>query len=233
MPEFNIDQYKKSWQQQETVAKYNQNDILQMLNKKSRNYVKYILWISIVEFSVVLLANAFYIFTKQDEDTFGQLIEKLGVKNPQNLLANINFMYDIIKLLSIGIILFFVIKFYRSYKNIKIESNLKLLIQRIIDFKKTVNLFILINILFLIVSLGALILMILVTLYHQPLAADLSTLLGFGVGIVFGLAISVLLIWIYYRVIYGILIEKLGKNLEQLQKIEKEDTEESLHQTEL
>jgi hypothetical protein len=32
--------------------------------------------------------------------------------------------------------------------------------------------------------------------------------------------LSVVLIWVYYRIVYGIILKKLGKNLEELQKIE-------------
>ena len=47
MAEFDIDQLKKTWQEQDKEQLYNKNEILEMLNQKSRNYVKYILWISI------------------------------------------------------------------------------------------------------------------------------------------------------------------------------------------
>ena len=53
--DFDIDSFKKSWQDQTIADGYNQEDIEKMLNKKSRNYVKYILWISIAEFFVFIL----------------------------------------------------------------------------------------------------------------------------------------------------------------------------------
>lgn len=49
MPEFDLDNFKKTWQEQPVQEKYDNTEILQMLNKKSRNYVKYIFWISVVE----------------------------------------------------------------------------------------------------------------------------------------------------------------------------------------
>ena len=45
MPEFNIDQYKKTWQESSAATQYSKDEIVQMLNKKSTNYIKYILWI--------------------------------------------------------------------------------------------------------------------------------------------------------------------------------------------
>ena len=47
--DFNIDDLKKSWQEQPVPEVYQSSEIEAMLNKSSRNYVKYILWISIAE----------------------------------------------------------------------------------------------------------------------------------------------------------------------------------------
>ena len=46
------------------------------------------------------------------------------------------------------------------------------------------------------------------------------TLIGFILGLVLTMGISVVLIWVYYRVVYGFILRRLGKNLEQLQNIE-------------
>jgi len=47
MPDFDLDNLKKTWQEQEVRPKYDGAQIEAMLNKSSRNYVKYILWIII------------------------------------------------------------------------------------------------------------------------------------------------------------------------------------------
>jgi hypothetical protein len=47
--DFNIDDLKKSWQEQTVTEVYGTSEIEAMLNKKSRNYVKYIFglaWLS-------------------------------------------------------------------------------------------------------------------------------------------------------------------------------------------
>ena len=53
--DFDIDALKKTWKDQVISDGYNQDEIEVMLNKKSRNYVKYILWISIIEFILILV----------------------------------------------------------------------------------------------------------------------------------------------------------------------------------
>ena len=62
MPEFDLDSFKKTWQEQPVQKKYDDNEILKMLNRKSRNYVKYIFWISVAEFLLFSVMGIFYFF---------------------------------------------------------------------------------------------------------------------------------------------------------------------------
>ncbi len=50
MADFDIDNFKKDWQAQDKKRLYNSSEILEILNHKSKNYVKYIFWISLAEF---------------------------------------------------------------------------------------------------------------------------------------------------------------------------------------
>jgi hypothetical protein len=59
--DFDIDDLKKSWQEQKVTEVYETSEIEAMLNKKSRNYVKYIFWISLLNF-YFLLCSAFIPF---------------------------------------------------------------------------------------------------------------------------------------------------------------------------
>ena len=54
--------------------------ILKMLNKKSRNYVKYILWISIVEFFLILAVSLYYSYQGNDGESLIHILEKMQVK---------------------------------------------------------------------------------------------------------------------------------------------------------
>ena len=151
MPEFDLDNFKKSWQEQEVQPKYNSTEIEAMLNKSSRNYVKYILWISIAEFLIILCMNIYYTFLGDDSNSFIKILARLGVQNSRELQTSFGNLYLILKVISLVITAYFVVCFYQNYRKINIESNLKKLILQIIRFKKTVNLFILANILLLIV----------------------------------------------------------------------------------
>ena len=220
MPEFDLDNFKKSWQEQEVQPKYNSTEIEAMLNKSSRNYVKYILWISIAEFLIILCMNIYYTFLGDDSNSFIKILARLGVQNSTELQTSFGNLYLILKVISLVITAYFVVCFYQNYRKINIESNLKKLILQIIRFKKTVNLFILANILLLIVFTAVLTVFTFIVLSQQNIDLTHPTLIGFVVGIIVMTILSIVLIWIYYRVVYGIILKRLGKNLGELQKID-------------
>ncbi len=222
MPEFDLDNFKKTWQEQEVPPKYDSSEIEAMLNKSSRNYVKYILWISVLEFVVILAMNIYYTFLGDDSASFLTVLTRLGIHNTNELQADFSHLYFILKIISLVITAYFVVRFYKNYRRINIESNLKKLILQIISFKKTVNQFILANISLLVLFTIVLTYFTFSTLATQHIEMSHPTLIGFVVGLILMTAVSVLLMWVYYRIVYGILLKRLGKNLSELQKIESE-----------
>lgn len=220
MPDFDLDHLKKTWQEQEVQPKYNSTEIESMLNKSSRNYVKYILWISCLEFLVILGMNIYYLFSESDSQSFLNILEKIGVHNSVDLEENFSHLYFALKVISLLLTAFFVVKFYWNYKKITVESNLKKLIVQIIKFKKTVNLFIFANIFLIILYIVALVVFTNWVISEQHINLNQSTLIGFYVGFIVMMGICVVLIWIYYRVVYGILLKKLSENLKELKKID-------------
>lgn len=223
MPEFDLDSFKKTWQEQPVKPKYDNNEILKMLNKKSRNYMKYIFWISVIEFLFFSVLGVFYLIQSNESDSFLSILEKMGVHKNSQLVAKLDNIYLIVKILSLVVTGFFVLKFYQNYRKIKIEEDLKLFIIRIITFKKTVNAFILTNIGLLLVLISALIGFTFYILNAQNIEFNSSTFTGFIVGIIVSTILCVSLIWVYYRLVYGIIIRRLDKNLNQLKEIESQE----------
>ena len=222
MPEFDLDNFKKTWQEQDILPKYDSTEIEAMLNKSSKNYVKYILWISIAEFLVILCMNFYYAFLGNDRNSLMSILSRLGIKNTTSLEVNFTHLYFYLKLVSLLMTAFFVVKFFRNYRKINIESNLKKLILQIINFKKTVNFFILANILLIILFTVVLLVVTLTVLSQQNIHLNSPTLIMFLVGTIVMMGISVVLIWVYYRLVYGIILKRLGKNLEELQRIDEQ-----------
>jgi hypothetical protein len=223
MPEFDLDSFKKTWQEQPVQQKYDNSEILHMLNRKSRNYVKYIFWISVVEFLFFSIMGVFYFMKGDESNSFLKLLERLGAQKTPEVENSFEIIYVIIKSLSLLITAYFVYKFYQNYRQIKIEENLKGLITRIIHFKKTVNAFILISIVLLVVVTTVFIGFIFYSLNSQSIEVNSSTLTGFLIGIVLSTALTVSLVWLYYKLVYGIIMRKLDKNLKQLKDIDSQE----------
>ncbi|WP_126652016.1 MFS transporter [Chryseobacterium aureum] len=224
MPEFDLDSFKKTWQEQSVQPKYDNNEILQMLNRKSRNYVKYIFWISVLEFLFFSVFGLFYFFQEEESESFRKMLERLGAQEAPEVENNFGHVYLAIKILSLLITAYFVLKFYQNYRKIKIEENLKGLITRIIKFKTTVNAFILISIVLLVVFTFVLTAFIFYTLNSQNIQPSGSNLTIIIAGIVVSTLLAVSMIWFYYRLVYGIIIRKLDKNLKQLKEIDSQES---------
>ena len=220
MPEFDLDSFKETWQQQPVQPKYDTSEIESMLNKSSRNYVKYILWISLVEFVLILGANLYYTFLGEDTTDLISVLGKLGIDNSDQFQNTLTQLYLSLKMISLALTGIFVYLFYQNYRKINIEANLKKLILQIIKFKKTVQLFIVANIALVILFTLVLGIFTFSVLAQQNIQLTNPTLIGFIAGLGLTMGISVVLIWIYYRVVYGFILRRLGKNLEQLQNIE-------------
>lgn len=220
MPEFNLDQYKKTWQEQPIEQKYSNAEILKMLNKKSTNYIKYIVWISIFEFSFFLALTIYYLFNDEDVSNYLLMLEKLGIQNSPQILSNFEHLYFAMKVLSLLVTGVFVVKFVLNFKRIKVESNLKKFILQIVKFKNTVNIFIVTNILLLVVFTAILSYFVFHTLQAQNIDLPRDTSIGLLVGLLLTTLFSVLLIWCYYRIVYGIIMKRLGTHLKQLKEIE-------------
>ncbi len=220
MPEFDLDNLKKQWQDQPLEQKYGAPEILQMLNKKSRNYVKYIFYISVIEFAFFIAVTLYYYIKGDDLAELMAIIERLGVKDSQRYQENFNLIYTLVKGVSLAVSCFFVIRFYRVYTKIKVEENLKSFILQIVKFRKTVSLFILLNIVLVVLFISLILAFVFAVLYQQDVHIESATLYGFATGLLVSTLFTALLIWIYYRLVYGILMGRLGRTLKQLKEIE-------------
>lgn len=223
MPDFDLDSFKKAWQEQPVQQKYDNSEILKMLNRKSRNYVKYIFWISVFEFLFFSVIGLFYFFKGEETNGFLNVLEKLGARKTPEVENNFDSIYLILKILSLLVTAYFVYKFYQNYRKIKIEENLKGLITRIIKFKKTVNAFILISIVLLVAFTSIFTVFIFYALNSQNVEPANSAVTIFIIGTVLSTGLCVLLIWLYYRLVYGIIMRKLDKNLTQLRDIDSQE----------
>ena len=220
--DFDIDSLKKTWQDQTISDGYNQDEIEVMLNRKSRNYVKYILWISIAEFVIFGIINFVALFSSSFHTDFTSILNRLQIRNQNEVEFSLDKIYTFMKIASLLITGVFVVIFYRNYKKITIESNLKKFIIHILDFKKAVNLFIFCNIILLFLFIGSFTSFIIFTIQKQNIHIDNPTFWGLITGVIFSLLICIIIILFYYRIAYGIILKRLSVNLKQLKKIDSE-----------
>lgn len=218
--DFDIDSFKKSWQDQTIADGYNQEDIEKMLNKKSRNYVKYILWISIAEFFVFGMINFITLFSSNFHTDFTSILNRLQIRNQSQVEFSLDRIYNWMKVASLVITGIFVIIFYINYKRINVEANLRKFITHIIAFKRTVNLFIISNIVLLLLVIGCFTTFIIYTMRLQKIHIDNPTFWGLISGVTVSLLICIILILLYYKIAYGIILKRLSKNLSQLEAID-------------
>jgi len=197
--------YKEAWQHQRHDDKQvNADTITKMIHRNSSSVVKWIFYISIIEFIVLTLLN---VFVKIDRNELE--IQELGLEH---------FMKGIGIIIGYLIPLFFIYLFYRNYKKISVTSSTKELMHSILKTRKTVKYYI---ITILAITTFALLYSTYVILQAPEYADILSDysinghILVWGIVVIF-IAIAVGLILLFYLLLYGFLIRKLNLNYKEL-----------------
>lgn len=221
MPETNLEDLKSLWKNQPIAEKYGNQQILEMLNRKSRHYVKYIFWISAAEFVIFLLWGLWHVFEDDSTSSFYNVLERLGVKQTQEIRMNFEHLYFLMKVISLMVSGYFVVKFYRNYRKISVEENLKQFIIQIICFCRTVKTFIVVNLLMMLLFMAVLAAFTFNSVSAQNINLTSAERTAFFTATGFSTAIALVMIWLYYRIVYGALVRKLEHNLAQLREMEK------------
>lgn len=205
---------KKDWQKKEKhLPKLSFDEIYKMIWKKSSSIVKWIFYISILEF--VLWATLNLISYNQ---------EHLQVEKEWHiyeLSAVLNVVYYFV-------LVYFIYKFYQNYRQITVTDSSSKLMKSILKVKRTVTQYVWFNIAIFTVSF-------LMLLYGSLKYGDesekiLNAAANAGNELVFWVMFAVIclviigiiltLIWLFYKLIYGILLKRLRENYRELQKLE-------------
>lgn len=207
---------KRQWHRQELdLPHLSYEDIYKMILKKSSSIVKWIFFISIGE--IILWSSLALIVSDSDQ----KFIKDIGLDNFM-LVANI--LYYIV-------VVSFIILFYFNYKKISTTDSVKDLMRNILRTRKTVRYFIIFNI------AGAGLMIIGINLFYyfnqdlmfqlmienQGVSPTMDKERFINMFFIAQLVIGVLIIgaiFIFYRLVYGILLRRLNKNYRELKKIE-------------
>ncbi|MCF6297451.1 MAG: hypothetical protein L3J08_05645 [Flavobacteriaceae bacterium] len=202
----NLDILKNVWKNQgESSIKFSANDLRGMIHKKSSSIVKWILIISILEF---ILPNLFFLFTDWKDRT--------GLYKELDLL-NLTITYSIIHVL---VVIGFIYIFFKNYKNISAESNVKTLLSNILKTRSTVKKYIYYNLVMgAIVSIHVFYIMFSSEIFKNKLPENVNMIIVWATAL-FILVLMLFIFWLFYRILYGILLKKLNKNYDELLKSE-------------
>ncbi|CAM1349131.1 hypothetical protein [Tenacibaculum crassostreae] len=197
-----LDKYKKAWENQpEETNKVSKVDIYKMAHSRSSSIVKWIFIIGLLEF--VFLNSFYFIF---DMDKAYEEYSKLGLYN--------FIIYS--QFVTYPILLFFLVKFYLNYKSISVVESTKTLMSKIINTRKTVKYYVIFNlayvfIIFLVVSIA--------TIKTHP-EFDSAHIIIFIITTTVIALIALVMLWLFYQLLYGILLRKLNKNYKELAKLD-------------
>lgn len=207
-----LDLLKKDWKKQEdSLPRLSYDEIYKMLWKRSHSIVRWIFVISILEFLLYTVLNIVLA-----DDEYWARMEEFQLTE-----------YTIgVYVISYLITFYFIFRFYRNYRRISATDNASLLMENILRTRRTVKYyigFVLISSAITFVVTVYLILKNHVNTVEDTgsnMAFDTSQWLLFIGGLLLVLVVFLSVIWLIYRVIYGILLKRLKKNYKQLQKLE-------------
>ncbi|NQV78669.1 MAG: hypothetical protein HQ490_09985 [Lutibacter sp.] len=208
-----LDLLKKDWKKQDAdypILTYNQ--IYKLIHKKSSSLVKWILVICIVELIFWTSLNLFV------PESYLEIYAKFHLRTFLYITQGVHYV----------IVIVFIYFFYKNYKTISVIDSTNLLMQNIIRTRKTVNYYVYYNIiLYALLSIVINVIMfsnpetLIETLNPNNKLIDESKFLNIMlIAQVVTFFIIVGLLWLYYRIIYGILLRKLNRNYKELENLE-------------
>jgi len=205
---------KKDWKKKEhSFNQITEKEIYGMLHKRSSSIVKWIFIISICEF--LLWVSASLLMRNNEKITKFYDYDKFHI-----MMA--------LELINYSILIYFIVRFYKNYKKINTTQPISSLIKNILNTRKTVQNYIKIIIIYTIITS---IIMFFVQfnfdpeilkIYHEVERKGKETtfiILSLLLTLVF-VGIFSLFVWLFYKLIYGILLKRLYNNYEELKKLE-------------
>lgn len=206
-----LDLLKKHWNETKDFPKVSTAEIEKMIHQKSSSIVMWILLISILEFLCLNLVSYFFL-----DDNPGININ-VNINRQENNSSFI-FMIENIDYISGVISLFFIALFYFNYKKIHVASSIKSLMKQIIKVRKTVNYYIYTNITIVLLCFVIATINIFQSNENKQFSPQNYII---AIGVLFIVCLLFLgIVWLYYKLVYGILIKRLMKNYKELEKID-------------
>lgn len=204
---------KKDWQKKgEDLPKLSFDEIYKMIKKKSSSIVKWIFYISLIEF--ILWLGIKFIPTDSDG---------LNLENVE-LFSTLNTVLDLI---FYAVVAFFVYRFYQNYRKINAADDARSLMKKIIKTRSTVMKYVWFNLIYFAFVMVVVSIEFIISNPDSGFAENIATgdnsfliWLVFGLLLIGTILFFAFILWLLYRVLYGILLKRLNENYRELKKLE-------------
>ncbi|CAH8293378.1 hypothetical protein EV196_103168 [Mariniflexile fucanivorans] len=207
-----LDILKKDWHKEKPEhKKLSTQDIYPMLHKKSSSIVKTLFYISIAELVFWIIISIIPYFTSN------------SYKKQLDSVYTNDYVFGALTAFSYAIILLFIYLLFKSHKAISVTDNAKKLMESIIKTRKVIKYYVIYNLAMAFIS------MVLGTYFaivHNPELSntiahfsDKQKLIAFAIVTGFT-AVFVFVIWLFYKLLYGLLLKRLNRNYKELKKLE-------------
>jgi|TARA_B110000967_G_C18886571_1_gene564411 hypothetical protein len=210
-----LENYKKTWENQpEEVNKLSSVDIYKMAHSKSSSIVKWIFIVGVLELAFWAGINLLI------PDSFYKIYEDLNLEKQVSFFMILHYL----------VIIVFLYFFYVNYKKISIVENTKNLIQRILNIRNTVKYYVYYNLAIVFLS-SFIINVVLISdsdtlmkiMNPENLPINVNQLIAITIfSQLIAIIIFMVLLWLFYKLIYGILLKKLNRNYKELARLNNE-----------
>ncbi|GAB5564985.1 MAG: hypothetical protein Wins2KO_20480 [Winogradskyella sp.] len=201
---------KKDWQKGTEYKSYDNSEIYPMLHKKSSSIVKMLFHISLAEMAFwILLTTIPFFISDNYRERFNTSYE-----NP---------WFVAISVFGFLVIFLFVYLLFKAHKSISVTDSAKKLMESILRTRKIIKYYVLYNLVMIFISIP---LSLIFEFnenkeFHDQIEAFDSTQMILLYAITFLVTgVFVLVIWGFYRLLYGILLKRLNRNYNEIKKLE-------------
>ena len=208
-----LDFLKRNWKKQEaSLPHLSYEQIYKMIWKKSSSIVKWIFVISVLELFLSTILSIWL----ADADYWAEM-EKIHLKSFTIGLYILGYI----------ITFYFIFKFYKNYRKISVTDDAASLMENIIRTRKTVKTYIA----YVLISNGfSAIIVTFFTVKNHQLVQEVQNSSKYTFDamdwtkFIFAMTVALIVflgvLWLFYRLLYGILLRRLKRNYRELKKLE-------------
>ncbi|WP_445731210.1 hypothetical protein [Mariniflexile sp.] len=207
-----LDILKKDWNKEKPEhKKLSTQDIYPMLHKKSSSIAKTLFYISIAELVFWILINTITPYFYSDE-----------YKTNLDTLFN-EHLFTAITIFSYLVIILFIYLLFKAQKSISATDSAKKLMESILNTRKIIKFYVIYNLVMIFITF---LVAMVYGINHDPKISSkfshysdkqLFFIILFSMVVI---GVFMLVIWLFYKLLYGLLLKRLNQNYKELKKLE-------------